>query len=205
MQHGNRDLAEIRDFFAARAAGWEERFPDDGPAYAAAVDALGPPTGGIALDAGCGTGRALPALRRAVGPGGIVIGLDITREMLDEANRRGRRGVADLMLADVRRLPLPDGCVDAVLGAGLLPHLGNVAAGLAELARVTRQSGRLGLFHPIGRAALAARHGGHPDPEDVRAEPAIRKLLGETGWRVDLVDDGEDRYLVVASRRDEVL
>jgi SAM-dependent methyltransferase len=197
----NRELTEIREFFAGRAAGWEERFPDDAPAFAAAVDALDPPAGGFAIDAGCGTGRALPELRRAVGPAGTVVGLDVTPEMLEEAGRRGRRSAGNLVLCDVRELPLPDDCVDVVLGAGLLPHLGHVAAGLGELARVTRSSGRLALFHPIGRVALAARHGRTPDPDDIRAEPAIRRLLAETGWRADLVDDAADRYLVVASRR----
>jgi SAM-dependent methyltransferase len=201
MPRSDGDRAAIRGFFGARAARWEERFPDDGPAFAAAVVALGPPNGGIALDAGCGTGRALPELRRAVGPAGTVIGLDITPEMLEEAGRRGRTAIATLVLGDVGRLPLPDSSVDAVLGAGLLPHLGHVTAGLSELARVTREPGRLALFHPIGRAALAARHGRQPDPEDVRAEPAIRTLLQKTGWQADLVDDGADRYLVVATRR----
>jgi SAM-dependent methyltransferase len=197
----SRDLEATRAFFAPRAGGWEEKFADDGPAFEAAVDALGPPAGGIALDAACGTGRALPVLKRAVGSAGTVIGLDITPEMLTEADRLGRRPAASLVLGDVFRLPLPDGCVDSILGAGLLPHLGDVAAGLGELARVTRPSGRLALFHPIGRAALAARHGGSPDPEDVRAEPRIRELLSATGWRAELVDDAADHYLVIASRR----
>jgi SAM-dependent methyltransferase len=197
----SRDLAATRAFFAPRAAGWEERFPDDGPAFDAAVDALDPPAGGIALDAACGTGRALPVLRRALGPAGTVIGLDITPEMLTEADRLGRRTAASLVLGDVFRLPLPDGCVDIILGAGLLPHLGDVTGGLGELARVTRPLGRLALFHPIGRAALTARHGGSSDPDDVRAEPHIRKLLDETGWRAEHVDDAADRYLVIASRR----
>jgi SAM-dependent methyltransferase len=203
VEGSSPELAAIRAFFAPRAAGWEEKFPDDGPAFAAAVEAMDPPPGGVALDAACGTGRALPVLRRAVGPAGTVIGLDITLEMLSEADRRGRRATASLVLGDVCRLPLPDGCVDAILGAGLLPHLGDAAAGLAELGRVTRPRGRLALFHPIGRAALAARHGGSPDPEDIRAEPRIRKLLNDTGWEAELVDDAADRYLVIATRREE--
>ncbi len=190
-----------RDFFAARAAGWDERFPDDGPAFAAAVEALRPPAGGTALDAGCGTGRALALLRRAVGPTGCVIGLDLTPEMLAEAAGKGRNAVASLMLGDVGGLPLTDRSVDAVLGAGLLPHLAYPLAGLTELARVTRPGGTLGLFHPIGRAALAARHRHPPDADDPRAEPVIRALLAEAGWEADLVDDGEERYLVVATRR----
>jgi len=200
-----QDRAATRAFFAARAAGWEDRYPDDGPAFAAAVAALGPPSGGVVLDAACGSGRALPFLRTAVGDAGTVLGLDITPEMLEEATRRGRRSLASLVLGDVDRLPLPDASIDAVLGAGLLPHLGDPASGLCELARVTRAGGRLGLFHPIGRVALAARHGRSPSSDDVRAEAAIRHLLRDTGWDTDLVDDGQDRYLVIATRQRGVL
>jgi ubiquinone/menaquinone biosynthesis C-methylase UbiE len=189
-----------RDFFAVRAAGWDDRFPDDGPAFAAAVDSLRPPMGGTALDAGCGTGRALAWLRRAVGPTGCVIGLDLTPEMLAEGAGKRRTSEASLMLGDVGRIPLRDGSVDTVLGAGLLPHLADPLAGLRELARVTRTGGTLGLFHPIGRAALAARHRHPTNTDDPRAEPVIRVLLTEAGWQTELVDDGEERYLVVASR-----
>jgi hypothetical protein len=55
-------LTESRAFFGARAADWDTRFGDDLPAYAMAVAAAGPCPGSLALDVGCGTGRALPAL-----------------------------------------------------------------------------------------------------------------------------------------------
>ena len=197
----DRDLASTREFFSTRAAGWEDRFPHDGPAFSAAVKRLAPPVGGVALDAACGTGRALPLLREAVGPDGLVLGVDVTPEMLGEATRLGRRAHASLVLGDVRVLPLADRSVDAVLAAGLLPHVNGPAGGLAELARVTRPGGRLALFHPIGRAVLAARHGRPLDPDDVRADPAVRSLLDSAGWSAESVDDGEDRYLVLAVRR----
>ncbi|MFC8887518.1 methyltransferase domain-containing protein, partial [Streptomyces cinereoruber] len=74
------DPTRVREFFGARAADWDGRFPDDGPAYAAAVAELGLRPGGSVLDAGCGTGRALPPLRAAVGPSGTVVGVDLTPE-----------------------------------------------------------------------------------------------------------------------------
>lgn len=199
-ESGGSDLAATRAFFGPRAAGWEIKFPDDGPAYHRAVVELRPRPGGVVADVGCGTGRALPELRAAVGDGGTVLGIDVTAEMLAEATARGRDRLATLVLADALRLPLPEDALDAVFAAGLISHLRDPRAGLAELARVCRRGGRLALFHPLGRAALARRHGRDPAADDPRAEPRIRAALAATGWHCDSVDDGENRYLVLATR-----
>ncbi|MFD3530691.1 class I SAM-dependent methyltransferase [Streptomyces sp. NPDC058664] len=197
------DPTDVREFFGARAADWDSRFPDDGPAYATAVGELGLRPGDAVLDAGCGTGRALPPLRAAVGPSGTVLGADLTPEMLEQAVRAGRGGAdgsATLLLADVGRLPVRDGALDAVFGAGLISHLAEPVADLRELARVVRSGGRLALFHPIGRAALAARHGRRITPDDLRAEPRLRRVLAEAGWRLDSYVDEDTRYLALAVR-----
>ncbi|UNO43262.1 class I SAM-dependent methyltransferase [Streptomyces sp. MST-110588] len=194
---------EVREFFGSRADGWDARFPDDGPAYAAGVAAMGLREGDRVLDAGCGTGRALPALRAAVGARGTVLGADLTPEMLTVAVREGRQRGTGLLLTDVSRLPLRDACLDAVFAAGLLSHLAEPSAGLAELARCVRPGGRLALFHPIGRRALAARKGRQITPDDLRAERNLRPVLAESGWDLVSYVDEDARYLALAVRRGE--
>ncbi|GAA4935451.1 class I SAM-dependent methyltransferase [Streptomyces coeruleoprunus] len=191
---------DVQAFFTARAADWDARFPDDGPAYAAAVADLGLRPGDAVLDAGCGTGRALPALRDVVGPSGTVIGLDLTPAMLEAAVRAGRSAHGALLLGDVGRLPLRDGVLDAVFGAGLVSHLARPAEDLRELARVVRPGGRLALFHPVGRAVLAARHGRTLTEDDLRAEPNLRPLLAGSGWRLVSYVDEDSRFLAQAVR-----
>ncbi|MGY1452708.1 class I SAM-dependent methyltransferase [Streptomyces sp. SS8] len=194
------DGTRVLEFFTERAAGWDARFPDDGPAYDAAVAELGLFPGDTVLDAGCGTGRALPALRAAVGRQGTVVGVDLTPAMLEVAVLAGRHRGALLTVADAARLPLRDRVLDAVFAAGLVSHLPDPAAGLRELARVVRPGGRLALFHPVGRAALAARHGRRPGPDDPRAEPNLRPLLAAAGWRLVSCADEEHRYFALAVR-----
>jgi SAM-dependent methyltransferase len=201
MASAEHERRRRTEFFAVRAAGWEKRFPDDTPAYRSAVGELGLGAGDRALDAGCGTGRALPLLRAAVGPSGGVVGLDLTPEMLDEARSLGRGGSAALVEADGDRLPLRDAVFDAVFAAGLVHHLPDPAAGLSELARVTRPGGRLAVFHPIGRAALAARRGHELRPDDLRAGPRIGPALDAAGWELLLLDDSDERYLALAARK----
>jgi ubiquinone/menaquinone biosynthesis C-methylase UbiE len=195
-------IQRTQEFFGIRAATWDTKFGHDLPAYAAAIAQAGIRRGGVAADVGCGTGRALPALREAVGPDGVIIGLDLTPQMMAKASARGWAGRADLLtLADARALPLATASVDAIFAAGLLNHLPEPAAGLAELARVTRPGGLLILFHPVGRVTLAARHGRTISPEEILSPSPLRRQTAATGWELTSYDDATDRFLAIAARR----
>lgn len=200
MRNMSDDHTHVQEFFGARAADWDSRFPDDGPVYAAAVAELGLRAGDRVLDAGCGTGRALPPLRGAVGRSGVVLGADLTPAMLEAAVRAGRGHDGLLLLADVAALPVRSDSLDAVFAAGLIAHLPQPEENLRELARVVRPGGTLALFHPIGRTALAARQGRQITPDDLRAEPNLRPLLAGSGWRLTSYADEDARFLTLAVR-----
>ncbi|MFF1777316.1 methyltransferase domain-containing protein [Streptomyces virginiae] len=187
-----------RAFFTRRADAWEERFAYQAPAYEAAVARLRLAPGGRAMDLGCGTGRAMPALRAQVGPDGHVLGVDLTPAMLAAAARHGRTGHGHLLAADCTRLPLAGASVDGIFSAGLLDHLPDPAAALREWARVTAADGVLLLFHPSGRAERAARHGRPLDPDDLLAEGNLRRTLRTTGWHLDEYEDGAGHFLARA-------
>ncbi|MFE2939241.1 methyltransferase domain-containing protein [Streptomyces sp. NPDC059255] len=193
-------LTATRAFFAPKADTWEARFAADGPRYEQAVARLGLRPGQTALDLGCGTGRALPALRAGVGEKGAVLGVDVTAAMLLAAAREGRCGPAGLLLADCYRLPLPPGTVDGIFTAGLLDHLPDPVTALREWARVTAPGGALLLFHPSGRVERAARHGRPLSPDDPLGEPNLRPMLDGSGWQLDCYEDAHAYFLARAVR-----
>ncbi|MER5931810.1 methyltransferase domain-containing protein [Streptomyces sp. NPDC002054] len=193
-----------RAFFTRRAEAWEERFAYQTPAYEAAVARMRLMDGGLAVDLGCGTGRAMPALRAQVGPSGRVLGIDVTPAMLTAAARHGRTRLGHLLAADCTRLPLPDASVHGIFSAGLLDHLPDPYAALREWARVTAPDGTLLLFHPSGRAERAARHNRPLDPDDLLAENNLRRAVESTGWHLDEYEDAPGHFLARAEARGTV-
>jgi ubiquinone/menaquinone biosynthesis C-methylase UbiE len=68
-----------------------------------AVDRLGLRAGDRVLDVGCGTGRSLGYLHKAVGPTGRVYGIDISAGMLRKAQKLLRRQWLGQCRADAMR------------------------------------------------------------------------------------------------------
>lgn len=94
------------------------------------------------LNLGCGSGREHAPLQAEVQPGGMVIGVDLSMNMLLTARRYGSTPVC---LADARRLPFPPACVDRVYLAYLFDLLptADLPAVLQEIWRLLRPGGRL--------------------------------------------------------------
>jgi SAM-dependent methyltransferase len=115
------------------------------------VDALPIAPGARVLDTPCGDGTYLSWLAERVGPEGHVFGVDRSRAYLDAA----RHGVASssglasrvhLIVGEMQRLPFADESFDFVWCAHSLYSLSDPATVLAELKRVVRRGGSLGVL-----------------------------------------------------------
>src|SRR5262245_54216208 len=111
--------------------------------------------GEYVLDAGCGTGWHLAAIRAT---GARVLGVDFSRAMLRVARQRAP-GVP-LVVADLEKeLPLPNEDFDAVLCALVGEHLRDLPAFFRGAFAVLKPGGRLvfSVFHPaLARAGIEA-------------------------------------------------
>jgi demethylmenaquinone methyltransferase/2-methoxy-6-polyprenyl-1,4-benzoquinol methylase len=103
-----------------------------------AVTALALEPGARVIDLACGTGDLCRTLRAA---GHRPIGVDFSAGMLGAANTD-----APLVRADAIHLPFPRAAVDAVTCGFALRNFVDLAAALAECARVLRPRGRVALL-----------------------------------------------------------
>ena len=97
------------------------------------------------VDAGCGPGRYLDALRERR-PDTIGIGFDLSDGMAREAAVFGPTAVADATQLAVRTAG-----ADVVLGAHMLYHVDDMSAAIDEFARVARPDGTVGELSMLSR------------------------------------------------------
>jgi len=110
----------------------------------------------VVLDLACGTGDFAQIAREHTAH---VIGLDFAREMLMGAKQRNL-GAVQLAQGDALRLPLAEGSITVAVSGFALRNFAAIPPVLAELARVVRPGGRIGLLE-VDRPRRAAVRAGH--------------------------------------------
>ena len=145
---------------------------DDLPAAAVRVSlGCGNPTavadlheGDTVLDLGSGGGLDVLLSARRVGPTGFVYGLDATAEMVELARRNATEagvGNVEFLHGTIDHVPLEDASVDVVISNCVIVLATDKDAVFAEIARVLRPGGRVGISDII-------RHG-----DDDGTAPAV--------------------------------
>ena len=169
----------------------------------AALAAAAPKPGESVLDIGCGTGTTVLRLAEAVGPGGTVMGVDISEQQLALARRRLQAaGVsqARVVLDDAATHEFPPASFDLAFSRFGVMFFADPVAAFSNIRRAVKPGGRLALAvfrpgqeNPWTTASVAAiRHlitpPAPPGPEEPGqfswGDPArVKRILGSAGFR----------------------
>jgi ubiquinone/menaquinone biosynthesis C-methylase UbiE len=171
-----------------------------GAAADLAIDLTGVGPGDDVVDVGCGPGVAV---RRAAARGASsVVGIDPAAVMLRvgrASTRLRRRGAAKVryLTGTAEALPLPDGAASVVWSLATVHHWHDLDAGLDEVRRVLRPSGR---FLAVERRADAgatgiASHGWTDEQADLFAQRC--RTVGFTDITIGRHHPGRRRVLSV--------
>jgi SAM-dependent methyltransferase len=107
---------------------------------------VGLPAAPTIVDVGCSSGYMLEQLRTVL-PDAKLVGVDLVASGL----RKAHEHVPDafLLQADVCELPLDDACIDGVVCANLLEHVGRDEQALTEIYRILRPGARAVIVVPV--------------------------------------------------------
>jgi arsenite methyltransferase len=138
----------------ARIVGYEDAWLDSVPEQTVAsfagtgnpfsVGIIAP--GERVVDVGCGAGIDSFIAARMTGPNGAVVGVDMTPAMVDKARHSAKAGGftnIEFHQGLAESLPVADGWADVVISNGVLNLFPDKFAGLQEMARVLKPTGRL--------------------------------------------------------------
>jgi ubiquinone/menaquinone biosynthesis C-methylase UbiE len=171
------------------------------------LDLLDPALGNTLLDVGCGTGAVALRVAAQLAPEGRVIGSDIAATMVylarQAAAEGGTTGVTFCQM-DAEQLGFPDASFDSVTCAFSLFQFPDMSQALAEMWRVLKPGGRLGLsnwgpgyFSPV--AALQRSLFREFELRPLLTNPIVfkpdrlRTLLHEAGFTaVELIEETEE-------------
>jgi len=145
--------------------------------------------GETVLDLGSGGGIDVLLSACRVGPTGTVYGLDMTDEMLALAQRNAHAAGATnvhFLKGLIEAIPLPAASVDVVISNCVVNLSTDKPAVLAEIARVLRPGGRIGISDVVAEDRLSSEE---------RAERGsfvgcIAGALSESEYRSGLEDAG---------------
>jgi SAM-dependent methyltransferase len=112
----------------------------------------------IVLDLGCGAGNDVFVARTKVGNSGIVIGVDMTQEMIDKANRNKEKlGLKNIefKLGEIEQLPINKEVIDVVISNCVLNLVPDKKAAFGEMyagcvSGALQESEYLGIIDEIG-------------------------------------------------------
>jgi ubiquinone/menaquinone biosynthesis C-methylase UbiE len=138
------DFTELKQRQAAvwSAGAFEEVADSIHDMHVALVGTLDPQPGDRWLDVGCGAGNLAEL---AAGAGASVTGIDLSPRLIDVAKARARRGgyQIEYRVGDAENLDLEDASFDKVTSSVGMIFAPDHDAVARELARVTKQGGRL--------------------------------------------------------------
>jgi ubiquinone/menaquinone biosynthesis C-methylase UbiE len=189
-------------FFDRLAAEWDLMFcAEDLERLSHLVDTIGVPRGMEILDLGCGTGILFDLLRRKVGPGGLITGVDFSLKMAQQAHRNFPFENVTVVDADAATLPFLDSTYDMAISFAAFPHFSDKARALSEIDRVLKPRAKFYIIHLVSSDELAETHrrqGGVVEHDELPSAERLRSMFKASNFREIRIEDQPGLYLASA-------
>lgn len=124
------------------------------------LEQIGIKDGEKVFDVGCGMGKQTIAFAKKAGPHGLVIGCDISQEMIEEAKRVAERAGVNATFINhdaTRSFKFESDFFDVISCCFTIYYIANVESTILEFKRILRRGGRVFLAGPTPNNASSLR------------------------------------------------
>jgi ubiquinone/menaquinone biosynthesis C-methylase UbiE len=199
-----RVAVQLQEYFDQLAPTWDKELTEERlERLGNIVKEVGIKPGNCVLDIGSGTGVLLPFLTAEMGGQGRIVALDLSAEMLVQAQAKNFPPLIGLAQADVLAFPMTDNSVDLAICNSAFPHFSDKVRALKEITRVLKTNGRLVICHTMSREMLNRLHQsiGGPVADDLLPdESQLREMIKQAGLKITRFEDKPEQYLVIAEK-----
>ncbi|MFZ5980982.1 MAG: class I SAM-dependent methyltransferase [Candidatus Zixiibacteriota bacterium] len=191
-----------QDFFDKLASEWDLHYTaEDLERLSHLVDDLGIEGGMDILDMGCATGVLFDLLRRKVGPGGQVIGIDFSINMARKAHHNFPFPNVNVVDANAIDLPFAESVFDMAVAFSSFPHFSNKMKALEETRRVLKPGAMFYIIHLVSSKLVSEAHrktGGPLTNDELPAPQELVSLFRSCGYKDIEIEEHPNLFLASA-------
>lgn len=194
-------IQQVKEYFDARAAQWDQMCHHDPEKLAALVTLAGVRPGQKILDIACGTGALFDTLLQRQ-PSRLV-GVDVSDQMIAVVRQKYPLSCVELVAADV--LDFSQTGFDTAFLYSAYPHFADKEALARKVWECLAPGGRFMVAHSESRLTIDQRH---HSPQVQRVSTHLRPAVQEAAvWQkffeVDILADTPDLYVISGVKKTE--
>jgi len=193
-----------REYFDAFAEEWDKMFTaEDLEVLSFLIKSFDIKKNDKIVDLGCGTGVLFDLLRRRVGSDGLVVGVDLSSEMVKKARKNFPFNNVMEIDADAEMLPLKSDLFDVAISFAAFAHFTRQELVMEEASRILKKGSKFYIIHLLSSKELDTYHlkAGGPVADDHIPPLEKMKEIFNRGRFVDVsITDHPGLYLAVGTK-----
>ncbi len=193
-----------REFFDSMAEKWDEVCQHDTDKIEKILNLINIQNGDKILDVGTGTGILIPFLREQVGEQGKIVAIDVSKKMLEIAERKYTYDNVSFVCDDVLKSDLPSQYFDYAICYSVFPHFENKKIAIENLSSYLKEAGKLMVCHSQSREEINKLHRNASKAvaeDNLPTTDEFKECFSELNLETIIEIDNDEMFVMVCSKK----
>lgn len=192
-----------REFFDTMAEKWDTVCKHDTEKIKYILQLLNIENGAKILDVGTGTGILVPFLTAQAGNQGKIVAIDISKKMLEVAQRKYQYDNVSFVCGNVLDGELPEEHFDLVICYSVFPHFEDKQFAVSIMSRYLKRKGKFIICHSQSREAINNLHRNASQAvaeDNLPCAATIKNYFHAAGLNTAVEIDNDEMFVIIAEK-----